>query len=147
MKGDKIRQPYSGAHIRMNATGLVLPKTGEFYALEFSHSDSELFQIFLDHANQDVSLERPRNLLILDNATWHKRKSLNWGRFEAVFLPPYSPDLNPIERLWLIMKAEWFSGFYAKTKDQLIDRLTLALRWLIDRKDENTKTCAIPTEL
>jgi len=45
------------------------------------------------------------------------------------------------------MKAEWFSGFYAKTKDQLIDRLTQALRRLIHRKDENTKTCAIPTEL
>jgi len=56
-------------------------------------------------------------------------------------------DLNPIERLWLIMKAQWFSGFYAKTKDQLIDRLTQALNWLINRKDENTITCTIPTEL
>jgi hypothetical protein len=45
------------------------------------------------------------------------------------------------------MKAEWFSGFYAKTKDQLIGRLSQALMWLIDRKNENTKTCAIPTEL
>ena len=131
----------------MNVTGLVLPRTGEFYALEFSHSDTEIFQIFLDHANQDISFERPRNLLILDNASWHKSKSLDWGKFEPVFLPPYSPDLNPIERLWLIMKAQWFAGFYAKNKDQLIDRLTQALRWLIDRKDENTKTCTIPTKL
>jgi transposase len=146
-KGDKILQPYRGAHLRMNVTGAVLPRTGEFYALEFSHSDTEIFQIFLDHANQDISFERPRNLLISDNASWHKSKSLDWGRFEPVFLPPYSPDLNPIERLWLIMKAQWFSGFYAKTKDQLIDRLTQALRWLINRKDENTITCAIPTEL
>jgi len=53
-KGDKIRQPYSGAHIRMKVTGVVLPGTGEFYALEFSHSDTEIFQIFLDHANQDI---------------------------------------------------------------------------------------------
>ena len=147
MKGDKIRQPYCGAHIRMNVTGVILPRTSEFYALEFSHSDTEIFQIFLDHANQDISFERPRNLLILDNAAWHKSKSLDWGKFEPVFLPSYSPDLNPIERLWLIMKAQWFAGFYAKTKDQLIDRLTQALRWLIDRKDENTKTCTIPTEL
>ena len=74
-------------------------------------------------------------------------KSLASGRFEPAFLPPYSPDLNPIERLWLIMKAKWFTGLYAKTKDQLIDRLTQALRWLIQRKDQNTKTCFIPTEL
>jgi transposase len=146
-KGEKILQPYSGAHLRMSVTGAVLPRTGEFYALEFSHSDREIFQAFLDNANKDILFERPRNLLILDNASWHKSKSLNWGRFEPIFLPPYSPDLNPIERLWLIMKAQWFSGFYAKTKDQLIDRLSKALMWLIDRKDENTKTCAIPTEL
>jgi transposase len=130
----------------MNVTGLVLPRTGEFHALEFSHSDTEIFQIFLHHANQDISLERPRNLLILDNASWHKSKSVDWGKFEPVFLPPYSPELNPIERLWLIMRTEWFAGFYAKNKDRLIDRLTQALRWLIDRKDENTKTCAIPTD-
>ena len=146
-KGDKIRQAYGGAHLRMNVTGMVLPRKGEFYALEFSHSNTEIFQIFLDHANRDILFERPRNLLILDNASWHKSKSLDWGRFEPIFLPPYSPDLNPIERLWLVMKDEWFSGFYAKTKDQLINRLTDALRWLINRQDENIKTCAIPTEL
>jgi transposase len=108
MKGDKIRQSYVGAHIRMNVTGMVLPRKGEFYALEFSHSDTEIFQIFMDHANRDIQLERPRNLLILDNASWHKSKSLDWGRFEPIFLPLYSPDVNPTERLWLIMKAEWF---------------------------------------
>ena len=45
------------------------------------------------------------------------------------------------------MKAKWFTGYYAKTKDELIDRLSQALRWLIDCKNENRKTCAIPTEI
>jgi hypothetical protein len=31
----------------MDVTGVVLPRTGEFYALEISHSDTEIFQIFL----------------------------------------------------------------------------------------------------
>ncbi len=131
----------------MNVTGAVLPRTGEFYALEFSHSDREVFQNFLDHADKDLYFEHPRNLLILENASWHKSKSLDWGKFAPVYLPPYSPYLNPIERLWHIMKAEWFSSFYAKMKDQLIDRLSQALMWIIDRKNENTKTCDIPTEL
>lgn|SRR5271169_461166 len=146
-KGEKIRQPYVGSHIRMNVIGTVLPRTGEFYALEFSHCDTEIFQIFLDHANRDLSFQRSRNIIILDNASWHKSKSLRWGCFEPLFLPPYSPDLNPIERLWLIMKGEWFSGFYAKTKNELIDRLNHALIWLMDRQNANTVTCAIPTEL
>ena len=146
-KGEKIRHPYQGTHLRMSVTGTVCPRTGEFYALIFSHSDTEVFQTFLDHANRDISFERNRNLLILDNATWHKRKSLRWGDFEPVFLPPYSPDLNPIERLWLVMKGEWFSDFITKSPDRLIERLCQALNWIVHRKEQNQKTCAIGTEI
>lgn len=146
-KGEKLRQPYTGAHLRMNVSGTICPRTGEFYALELTHSDTDVFQAFLDHANHDLTFERPRNIMILDRATWHRAKRLNWGRFEPVLLPPYSPDLNPIERVWLIMKAEWFTGFVAKTIDDLIDRLDRALLWLIDRKPQNQITCAIKTQL
>ncbi len=146
-RGKKGRVIKNGDHIRMNVTGMVCPRTGQFYALEFTHSDTEIFQVFLDHANADVTRERPRNLLIMDNASWHKSKSLDFGAFEPVFLPAYSPDLNPIERLWLILKAEWFTDFVAKTREALMDRLDIALRWLIDRTDDNQRTCSIKTEL
>ena len=146
-RGSKPRVTQNGDHVRMNVAGMVCPRTGQFYALEFTHSDSVVFQTFLDHANAQVHRERPRNLLICDNASWHKKKSLNWGAFEPVFLPPYSPDLNPIERLWLLIKAEWFADVVAKTHDQLIDRLDQALCWVINRENQNRKTCAIKTKL
>jgi len=146
-KGEKSRITKNGDHIRMNVAGAVCPRTGAFYALEFSHSDSETFQVFLDHANEDLRFERQRNLFICDNASWHKAKKLNWGRFEPLYLPPYSPDLNPIERLWLIIKAEWFSDFTARNHEQLIERLDRALCWAIDRKQQNQKTCSIKKEL
>jgi transposase len=131
----------------MSATGMVCPRTGEFYSLVFTHSDTEVFNLFLDEANADTQFQRPRNLLIFDNASWHKRKSINWGKFQPLFLPPYSPDLNPIEALWLVMKGEWFSGFIAKNSDQLVDRLCKALNWIIDRKDLNQETWAVRTEI
>ena len=142
-KGAKIRVPYYGEHLRMNVTGLVAPRTGQFYALEFTHTDSEVFQVFLDHANQEVKRERPRNIVICDNATWHKKKALKWGAFEPVFLPPYSPDLNPIERLWLLIKAEWFSDFFAKTRQQLLERIDQALLWVMNRTGDNQRTCSL----
>jgi transposase len=146
-RGEKGRVTKNGDHIRMNVAGMVCPRTGQFYALEFTHSDSEVFQTFLNHANADTRRERPRNLLICDNASWHKRKSTDWGAFEPVFLPAYSPDLNPIERLWLLLKAEWFTDFVAKTREALVARLDQALRWLIGREKGNVTTCAIKREL
>jgi transposase len=145
--GEKTRSTKNGDHVRMNVMGMVCPRTGQLYALEFSHSDRETFQAFLDEANKDITCERKRTILILDNASWHKVKSLNWGLFEPLFLPPYSPDLNPIERLWLLIKAEWFTNWWGKTRDDLIAHLDKALLWIMDRQPDNQRTCAIKTEL
>jgi transposase len=147
LKGTNPRVTKNGDHIRMNVCGMVCPRTGQFFALELSHSDAECFQVFLDLANAQVKLERPRQLLIMDNASWHKSPSLSFGRFEPVYLPAYSPDLNPIERLWKLLKAEWFSDFVAKSHEALLARIDQALLWVIGRGDANTLTCRIKTEL
>lgn len=146
-KGSKPRVTKNGDHLRMNVMGMVCPRTGQFFALEMSHSDRECFQVFLDQANASLVAERPRQLLVLDNASWHKCKSLRWGRFKPLFLPAYSPDLNPIERLWLLIKGQWFSDFVAKNREHLLQRLDQALRWVIQRADDNVLTCKIKTEL
>jgi transposase len=143
MKGGKPRVTHNGEHVRMNVAGMICPRTGEAFLLEFTHSDRETFQAFLDTANRTLEPQRPRQILICDNASWHKCKSLEWGRFVPLYLPPYSPDFNPIERLWLLIKAEWFSDFIAKNRDALIARLDLALLWAMGRKTENQRTCAI----
>lgn len=146
-KGSKPTVTKNGDHLRMNVCGAICPRTGDFYALEFTHSDTECFQAFLDHANADITFGRKHNLLILDNASWHKHKSLRWGKFEPTYLPPYSPDLNPIERLWLLIKAEWFCDFVAKTEEALTARLDQALLWAIGRPHGNRQTCSIKTNL
>jgi hypothetical protein len=84
-KGIKIRATKNRDHIRMDVTGLICPRKGQFYALKFTHTDKEVIQSFLDDVDVDVQLTRPRNLLILDNASWHKGCSINWGRFEPAF--------------------------------------------------------------
>jgi hypothetical protein len=48
-----------------------------------------------------------------------------------VYLPAYSPDYNPIERLWLRLKADWFWDFIACTEKELTDRLCTALESFI----------------
>ena len=141
--GEKTRVTRNGDHLRMNVTGMICPRTGEAFMLEFSHNDRELFQAFLDEANAHVATVRRRNMLVCDNASWHKCRGIRWGKFEPLFVPPYSPDFNPIERLWLLIKAEWFSDFVAKDRDALVARLDHALNWIMNRQQDNQHTCAI----
>ena len=83
--------------------GAVEPKMGNSFFLELPNLDSSCFQVFLNElslANKDFL-----NLMILDNGACHRAKKLNIpSNIKLIFLPPYSPELNPIERLWKHIK-------------------------------------------
>lgn len=50
--------------------------------------------------------ENEEIVLIMDQAGWHKSKDLVVPRnIEIIFLPPYSPELNPVERIWKYLKT------------------------------------------
>jgi transposase len=128
VRGGRPRVPYLGDHIRINVIGSVCPATGESFSLLFNAVDTDVFQCYLDHLAEAVPPDpNKRRILILDNASWHKAARLNWHHFEVRYLPAYSPDLNPIERLWLRLKADYFSDFIAHTPQELIDRACTAL--------------------
>lgn len=139
VKGTRPTIVHNGDHVRLNILGTVCPRTGEFFAIEASHCDTDVFQAFLDEAVRSITPTRKRNLLILDNASWHKGKSLDWHFFEPLYLPPYSPDFNPIERLWLIMKAEYFTNIHCRNKTALIERADQALCELMDNPSKVAK--------
>ena len=84
-----------------------------------------------------------RQILILDNASWHKSARLNWHHFEPKFLPGYSPDFNPIERLWLRLKADWFRDFFARTSQELSDCLCLVLKIFIADPAKTASNCSL----
>lgn len=44
----------------MNVLGMVCPRTGQFFAIEASHSDTELFQAFLDEAKKTIKFQRAK---------------------------------------------------------------------------------------
>ncbi len=62
-----------------------------------------------------------------------------------MYLPPYSPDLNPIERIWLTMKARGFNNHVCKNEEKLLERLDQAILDLIDNPAKTQQTTAIGT--
>ena len=84
-----------------------------------------------------------RQLLVMDNASWHKAARLHWHHFEPAYLPGYSPDYNPIERLWLRLKADWFWDFIARTDTELTDRLCAALKSFLADPAKTASLCSL----
>jgi transposase len=83
--------------------GAVAPTTGERFFLELPSLNAEMFQIFLDAFAQ--AYPDSLNILLLDNSGAHTAQRLMWpANVCAVWLPPYGPELNPIERVWRDLK-------------------------------------------
>jgi transposase len=85
--------------------GAVEPVTGESFFLELPQLNTVNFQILLNEFTQHY--QATLNIVLMDNGSCHTAKSLviaeNLG---CLFLPPYSPELNPIERLWHDVKQQ-----------------------------------------
>jgi len=89
-------------------------------------------EVFLQYAQQVLTPSlRPGDIVVMDNLSPHKMPAVV-AAIEACgalvwFLPPYSPDLNPIEKMWSKVKA-FLRKAKARTLDALINAIRDALR-------------------
>ncbi|SRR5579883_2201835 len=83
--------------------GIIEPQTGEYFFWEFSHLNTDCFQVFL---NLIAEKYREDFLIIqLDNGAFHKAKRLQVpDNIILMFQPPHCPELNPIEQIWQYLK-------------------------------------------
>jgi transposase len=102
-KGVKPVAPFLHRFDNLYLFGAFSPITGDSFLLEMPHCNSQNFQAFIDHmANQSPGEFK---ILILDNGAFHHAKSLQIPNNMAfIFLPPYSPELNPAEKMWRYFK-------------------------------------------
>jgi transposase len=83
--------------------GAVEPTSGDRFFLELPYLNADNFQIFIDLFAQ--AFPDSLNLLLLDNSGAHTAQRLTLPEnVRLVFLPPYCPELNPIERVWRDLK-------------------------------------------
>lgn len=74
----------------------------------------------------ELSAAYPNDFILLatDGASWHKAKDLIIpDNIELFFLPPATPEMNPIEQIWKEIRKRGFRNETFKTLDKVIDRL------------------------
>ena len=85
--------------------GAVAPATGERFFLELPYLNADTFQLFVDAFAQ--AFPDSVNILLLDNSGAHTAQRIRWPEnLRCVWLPPYCPELSPIERVWRDLKDD-----------------------------------------
>ena len=105
--------------------GAVCPADGRLATMPAQSFDAQSFQAFL---KQLLRRQRPgrKMVIVLDNARWHHARALRpWLAahrrvLRLDFLPPYSPDLNPIERVWKLTRRLCTHNLYFERLETLI---------------------------
>lgn len=78
-------------------------------------------ECFLEQFSKTIPADK-HAALVVDQAGWHKALDLKIPRnISFVFLPPYSPELNPIEQLWRQLKHGWFSNRCFENYEEIVD--------------------------
>ena len=124
----------------------VEPATGESAALVAPNADTGTMGQFLRILDAE---RRPdeRVVLVMDGAGWHKAKALRVPTgITILHLPPYSPELNPVENLWHYMRSHYLSNRAYKDYDALFDAGTDAYRRLTPAVLRTVCACPYLTE-
>ena len=68
-------------------------------------------------------------ILVCDGAAWHKAKALMVPKnIRLVFIPPYTPEMYPIEQIWKEIRKRGFRNEIFQTLNKVVDRLCDTIR-------------------
>ena len=91
----------------------VCPETGDACGLIAPNVSTGVMNVFLDQFSRELPID-VHAVMILDRAGFHTAKALKTpANVSLIYLPPYSPELNPTENLWHYLRSHhWSNRFY-----------------------------------
>ncbi|MDL2286899.1 transposase, partial [Desulfococcaceae bacterium OttesenSCG-928-F15] len=96
--------------------------------------DTDCMQIFLNEISERYRDDRI--VMVLDGAGWHRSGDLKIpNNIKLLSLPPYSPELNPVENIWEELREKHFHNRVFESIDALEEQLMYALRRLEQNPD------------
>ena len=110
------------------AYNVIAPQTGDCFSMIAPYCNTEAMNCFLDQLSAQYA--HYRIVLLLDKAGWHISKNIRLAdNLLLMHLPPYSPELNPVELLWREIRRKYFHNKIFNSLDAVEDTLSIALQW------------------
>lgn len=113
--------------------GAICPTSGKAAALLFSHVGSEEMNLHLKEISNMVA-KNAHAVLIMDRAPWHQSLVVP-ENITLLYLPPYSPELNPVEQVWDFLRSNYLSNRVYESLNHIFDVCSNAWRLFIAKPD------------
>lgn len=126
-----VRPMVASHHIRefRYCYGAVDAHTGQSFFIIAGGCNTEWMNEFLRGLSEQFPDEYI--VLVMDNAVWHKSRNLVVPHnIEFAFIPPYTPEMNPIEQVWAEIRKRGFKNKMFTTLNDVIDKLQEVIREL-----------------
>ena len=108
------------------AYSALAPQTGDCFSMIAPYCNTDAMNCFLQQLA--VQYSDYRIVLILDKAGWHISRNISMpSNLFLLHLPPYSPELNPVELLWREIRRKYFHNKIFNSLDDVEDTLAVAL--------------------
>jgi transposase len=128
--------------ISANIFGVVCPDLDNSFALILPYKNTSMMQLFLNEFSKTIPTGK-HVALIIDRAGWHITQNLQKPQnISFVFLPPYSPELNPIEQLWQQLKQKYLSNRCFKNYKDILSSVTSAWKSFTNVKGTIKSLCS-----
>src|SRR3990172_6314967 len=122
----------------------VEPGTDNAFSLVMPYADTPAMQTFLDQFSETIAQDE-HAVMILDQAGWHGSAALVIpDNITLLPLPAYSPELNPVERVWLYLKERFLSHRLLDDYDAIVTAACNAWNRLVAEAGRITSLCSYP---
>ena len=106
--------------------GAVCPSQGKAAALIMPICNTAAMNHHLCEISSQVAADA-HAVVILDGASWHNSHGLVVpSNITLLALPPYSPELNPVERVWHYLRSHWLANSVFRTLADIMDACEMA---------------------
>ena len=122
----------------------VQPTTGDDFALVLPRVSAKAMSTFLAEFAKTIP-DDTHAVMVLDGAGWHDARALNVPEcVTLVELPPYSPELNPVERVWLYLRERFLSHRLLADYNAVVEACCRAWNALTAQTGRIKSLCAYP---
>ena len=119
--------------------GFVKPKTGETLWYLIPRVNTQWLNLVYEAFAKDALVDNKKVLLVEDNAGWHRSKSSKVPQgIEIEYLPPYSPELQPAERLWSLVDEPLVNQYF-ESIEEIEDILVQRCNFLREEMQEEIR--------